>query len=145
MITSQTNILVPFHDVDSMNVAWHGHYVKYLEVARCEFLDLFSYGYQAMRDSGFAWPVVDMRIKYLRPLLFGQTISVECTLVEWEHRLKINYLIRDAVTQEKLTKAYTVQVAVDMQKQEMQFESPAILRRCLETYLGRSLLSVAQV
>lgn len=144
MITSHTQILVPFHDVDSMNVAWHGHYVKYLEVARCEFLDKFHYGYQAMRDSGFAWPVVDMRIKYLRPLLFGQNIDVECRLVEWEHRLKIEYLIRDAATKEKLTKAYTVQVAVDMEKQEMQFESPPILKDCLEKFLGQPLTTAHQ-
>ena len=30
-----TEILVPFFDVDTMHVVWHGHYVKYLEVARC--------------------------------------------------------------------------------------------------------------
>lgn len=32
-----TLIDVPFFDVDSMNIAWHGHYVKYLEIARCDF------------------------------------------------------------------------------------------------------------
>ena len=30
-----TDVTVPFFDVDSMNVVWHGHYVKYLEIARC--------------------------------------------------------------------------------------------------------------
>ena len=29
---------VPFFDVDSMDVVWHGHYVKYLELARCALL-----------------------------------------------------------------------------------------------------------
>jgi acyl-CoA thioester hydrolase len=28
-----TEILVPFFDIDTMNVVWHGHYVKYLEIA----------------------------------------------------------------------------------------------------------------
>lgn len=139
MIESKTEITVPFHDVDSMNVAWHGHYVKYLEVARCEFLDKFNYGYDAMRTSGFVWPIVDMRIKYIKPLVFGQKIIVECKLAEWENRLKINYIIRDAVTQQKLTKGYTVQVAVNMQSQEMEFETPPILKACLESYMGSSL------
>ena len=28
-------IRVPFHDVDLMEVVWHGHYAKYFEIARC--------------------------------------------------------------------------------------------------------------
>lgn len=131
MFSTTTDILVPFHDVDSMHVVWHGHYVKYLEVARCEFLEAFGYGYQAMRDSGFAWPVIDMRIKYIKPLHFGQRIRVHCALREWEYRLKIDYVISDVETGERLTKGYTIQVAVDMAKNEMCFESPAILQQKL--------------
>jgi acyl-CoA thioester hydrolase len=39
VLHSDTRILVPFFDIDTMNVVWHGHYVKYLEVARCALLD----------------------------------------------------------------------------------------------------------
>ena len=46
-------IIVPFHDVDSIGIAWHGHYAKYFEIARCALLDSFDYGYDAMRESGF--------------------------------------------------------------------------------------------
>ena len=59
-------ITVPFHDVDSIGVAWHGHYAKYFEIARCALLDSFGYGYDAMRESGFSWPVIDMRIRYVQ-------------------------------------------------------------------------------
>jgi acyl-CoA thioester hydrolase len=135
-LTTKTEILVPFHDVDSMNIAWHGHYVKYFEVARCEFLDSIGYGYRAMAESGFAWPVVDMRIKYVKPLYFDQKIRVETSLVEWEYRLKLNYLVVDAVTGEKLTKAYTVQVAINPQTKEMYFESPPILLQKLKERHG---------
>lgn len=31
---SDVFIDIPFFDVDVMGVAWHGHYVKYLEIAR---------------------------------------------------------------------------------------------------------------
>ncbi|MGH8486657.1 MAG: acyl-CoA thioesterase, partial [Pseudomonas sp.] len=41
-----TEILVPFFDVDSMLVVWHGHYVKYLEVARCALLDRLEHNYR---------------------------------------------------------------------------------------------------
>ncbi len=137
MYATETNIVVPFHDVDSMRVVWHGHYAKYLEVARCEFLDTLGYSYAAMEETGFAWPVIDMRLKYIKPLRFGQTICVRCTLREWEYRLKLDYVISDAQTGERLTKAYTIQVAVDQQTGEMCFESPPALRKRLEAVLGK--------
>ena len=28
-------LTVPFYDVDSMDIVWHGHYLKYFEDARC--------------------------------------------------------------------------------------------------------------
>lgn len=136
MYFTETDILVPFHDVDSMRVVWHGHYVKYLEVARCEFLDSLDYSYAAMEASGYAWPVIDMRLKYIKPLLFGQRVRVRCTLREWEYRLKLDYLISDADTGERLTKAYTIQVAVDPQTGVMCFESPSVLRERLEAVMG---------
>lgn len=118
---------IPFHDVDSMGIVWHGRYVKYFELARCELLNSFDYGYKAMQSSGYAWPVVDMRIKYVRPLRFEQDIVIETVLKEWEHRIKVSYIVRDAKTQEKLTTGYTVQVALDMKTEEMLYESPAVL------------------
>lgn len=137
MYATETEILIPFHDVDSMRVVWHGHYVKYLEVARCEFLESLNYSYRAMEESGYAWPMIDMRIKYIKPLQFGQKIRVACSLREWEYRLKIDYLISDAQTGERLTKAYSIQVAVDQQTGTMCFESPPVLRQCLEAVIGQ--------
>lgn len=127
MIQVETIIDVPFHDVDVMRVAWHGHYVKYFEIARCALLDKIEYNYPEMEQSGYAWPVIDLRIRYAHPLKFQQKVKVIATLVEWENRLKINYQIDDLVTGQRLTKGYTVQVAVDMSNNEMLFVSPAIL------------------
>ncbi len=133
MLSTETKITIPFHDVDSLRVAWHGHYVKYFEIARCQLLESFDYSYEQMIESGYAWPVVDMRIKYVKPLRFNQRVVVETQLAEWEYRLKIKYLIRDANSGVTLTKGYTIQVAVDMETQEICLESPLALK----TKLGK--------
>jgi acyl-CoA thioester hydrolase len=127
MRQAEVLIEIPFHDVDVMKVAWHGHYVKYFEIARCALLDSIDYNYPQMEASGFAWPVIDLRVRYAKPLHFQQKIRVIAKLTEWENRLKIDYLIEDAQTGQRLTKGYTVQVAVDMQNSEMLFVSPEIL------------------
>lgn len=125
--TASVEIEIPFHDVDSVNIVWHGHYVKYLEIARCRLLESFDYNYPQMRASGYVWPVIDIRLRYAGPVRFQQLIRVDASLVEWEHRLKINYLIYDVLTGKRLTKGYSVQVAVDSASGEMQLGSPEIL------------------
>ena len=127
MTKTEVVIEIPFHDVDVMYVAWHGHYVKYLEIARCALLDKIDYNYPQMKESGYAWPVIDIRIRYAYPLQFQQKVRVKAEVVEWENRLKLNYLIEDLETGKRLTKAYTIQVAVEMASGEMLLESPDIL------------------
>lgn len=120
-------IEAPFHDVDMMEVVWHGHYAKYFEIARGALLDKIDYNYPQMRDSGYAWPIVDFRTRFIRPITFRQKVSVSARITEYEMRLKIDYLITDAATGERLTKAYTVQAAIDMASQELVYPSPRIL------------------
>ena len=119
-------LLIPFHDCDPMQIVWHGHYIKYLEIARCELLDKFDYGYEKMRQSGYSWPVVEVRLKYVKPAQFGDKVFVHARMTEWEHRIKVSYEIINAKTQARLSKGYTVQVAVDLSTNEMCFESPPI-------------------
>lgn len=123
---------IPFHDIDVMGVAWHGHYVKYFEAARGALLRAFDYDYPQMRDSGYAWPVVECQVKYIRPATYGQQVRVTARLIEYENRLKIAYEILDAASGERLTRGHTVQVAVDAVSGELQFVSPAALITRLE-------------
>lgn len=117
-------IEVPFFDVDSMDIVWHGHYVKYLEVARCAFLSAIGYDYNVMKANGYGWPIVQLNLKYVRPAVFGQKIRVEVVLKEYESCLKFDYVISDIISSKKLTKASSMQVAVCMQTRETQFQTP---------------------
>ncbi|MBN1378374.1 MAG: acyl-CoA thioesterase [Gammaproteobacteria bacterium] len=130
-LSAEIKITVPFHDVDSAQVVWHGRYIKYFEIARNKLLDNFNYSHRAMEESGYLWPIIDLRVKYIRPLVLDQEILVNARITEWEFRLKIEYQIRDVVTLEKLTKAYTIQVAYDIKKNEMLYASPPILKNAL--------------
>jgi len=126
-LSAEVRIKVPFQDVDAMRIVWHGNYFRYFEEARAALLDKISYGYFEMKDSGYAWPVVDVRTKFIKPLLLQQEISVVAKLVEYENQLKIAYDIFDASTGERTTKGTTTQVAIDMATNEMCFVSPRIL------------------
>lgn len=131
---AEIEIDVPFHDVDSMNVVWHGHYLKYFELARCQLLEQFDYNYNQMRESGYAYPVIESHIRYAHGIIFNQKIRVVAKLVEWENRLKIDYIIYDAQSNKRLTKGYTIQVAVRIEDRELCLASPPILLQKLQQW-----------
>ena len=126
-LSHEIEVVPPFFDIDSMDIVWHGHYVKYLELARCALLDRFDYGYSRMRESGYAWPVIELRLKYVRAATFDQPLIVRATIVEWQNRLKIDYAIRDAKSGAKVNTATSIQVAVKMDTREMQYVCPRVL------------------
>jgi acyl-CoA thioester hydrolase len=103
---------VAFHDVDMVAVVWHGHYLRYLENVRWALMDRLGYGLQRMLD-------------YLRVARFGDRLLSRASLVEWESRLVINYLITDTRSGARVLRARTVQVAVDAANGELQFACPA--------------------
>jgi acyl-CoA thioester hydrolase len=136
VLQAEIEVLVPFFDVDSMEVVWHGHYIKYFEVARCALLDHIGHNYTQMRDAGYAWPIIDVQLRYMRGARFNQRIVVRADLVEWENRLKINYLISDADTGERMTRGSTVQVAVEIASREMLLASPEVFVEAVERALS---------
>ena len=135
VLQAEVELVVPFFDVDSMEVVWHGHYVKYFEEARCALLDRLGHNYRQMREAGYAWPVIDLQLRYIRGAQFGQRLMVRADLVEWENRLKIHYLISDAASGERMTRGSSVQVAVEIASREMLLASPRVLVEAVERAL----------
>ena len=127
-----------FHDVDLMGVVWHGHYLKYLETARWRLMDRLGYGFTAMRDSGYLWPIIEMHVRHIRSAAYGDRLSVTASLVEWQSRLAVNYLVADAASGERVARARSVQVAVLAKTGELQFASPADFVRRVESQLAKA-------
>lgn len=116
-----------FYDLDPMAIVWHGHYLKYFELARDALLSQFNYSYHQMLESGYVWPVVDVRLKYVKSAKLNQWLNVRASVAEFENRLKIDYRISDVDSGEKLTEGYTIQVAVEAKTERMLFVCPPIL------------------
>jgi len=135
LLSATIDVVVQFHDCDPMGVVWHGHYFKYFEVARCALLQRFDYDYPQMMDSGFFWPLIDAQVRYIGTARYGDVLTVQADLIEWENRLRIDYRIRHRDSGKRLTKGHSIQVAVTIASGEMQLASPPILRQKLEPLL----------
>lgn len=134
-LEASTVVQPQFYDLDPMNIVWHGNHVRFLEVARCALLAKIGYTYADMKRSGYAWPVVDLRLRYHRTIKLDQEVLIKVAITEWENRLKMIYDLTDRATGLRLARGHTVQVAVDIASEEMLWETPPILREKLAPYL----------
>ena len=126
-ILAEVLVEVPFHDVDLAGVVWHGHYVKYLENARWAVMDRIGFGLDAMLGSGFIWPIVGLEVKYIRAARYGERLRVQASIVEWDAKLVLNYLMLNAKDDTRVGRAQTTQVAVERETGTLQLVSPACL------------------
>lgn len=106
-------LTIPFHDVDIMEIVWHGNYVRYLEQARCAWLADMGYTYLQWRADGIVYPVAHIEVKYLKSAKFDEEIAIEIYLKDCETALRLDYIIKNT-KDEVLTKASTLQMAVSL-------------------------------
>ena len=135
-VRGEVRVRAPFHDVDPANVVWHGHYFKYFELARCVLLEKIGYDYDEMARSGFVWPIVDTRARFVRPVRFNQEVVVRAVLREWELRLVIDYTIVDDDGVE-YTRASTTQVPLDRETLELYLGTPEVLVERMRRYVAK--------
>jgi acyl-CoA thioester hydrolase len=134
-ISATIETTVAFHDIDIAGIVWHGHYLKYLENARWALMDRLGFGLDAMRESGYAWPIIELHVKYVQAAKFGDKLSVRASLTEWQNRVSMNYLVTASDSNERMARAQTVQVAVDARTRALQFVTPQPLLDCVANAL----------
>ncbi|WP_288749127.1 acyl-CoA thioesterase [uncultured Treponema sp.] len=138
LLEAEMPFKVEFYDVDTMGVVWHGNYIKYMEAVRCVLLDKIGYGYSEMMKEGFAFPVITINLKYVRSLVFGENAVIKAYLLEYKDRLRIKYEVLNSAGM-VATKGETVQIAVDWNTKETQFESPELfVQRVEETIRNKA-------
>jgi len=72
----ETRVRVRFNEVDSYQVAWHGHYVAWMEIGRNDLAGRFDLDADQVAAAGFLAPVVALELKYKRPARFNEELRV---------------------------------------------------------------------
>ncbi len=80
----ETTITVRFNEIDAYQVAWHGHYVAWLEVGRNELAGRFGLDAVQLVAAGYFGPVVNLELKYLRPARFNDHVRIQTTVQRTE-------------------------------------------------------------
>ena len=131
-VSTSVRLKVPYYDVDIMQVVWHGHYLKYFEVARQELfrecgVDLQRY----MKEKGYVFPIIRSMVKHIWPLRLDDEFI--CTAVLKEARVKIvlDFEIKLISNDKVCTKGRSEQVAVLVPEMEMVFLIPEEIKKAL--------------
>jgi acyl-CoA thioester hydrolase len=109
---------IRFEEVDMFNIAWHGHYMSYLDEGRIAFGDKYGLSYSAMKEAVVAAPIVQIHLDYITPLRFDQEVAVEAILY-WTNSLKLNFEYKLTAEGRLVARAYSVQLFVDLDGQTL--------------------------
>ncbi len=121
---------VPFHDLDPMQIVWHGNYLKYFDAAREGlFRSLGVDLYDFFLETGYLFPVIRSTVKYIEPLRYNDEFICSATLTEMTHKLVVDFEIHRTGTHAFCTKGRCEQAAVKHPGVELCFEVPEIFRQ----------------
>jgi len=113
-----------FSEVDSMNVVWHGNYLKYFEDARESFGMHYGMAYLDIYNSGYLTPIVKSEIEHKAPLKYGDRFRTKITMVKSiAAKIMYEYEITNLTTGKISALGKTVQVFIDGDG-ELQLVSP---------------------
>lgn len=126
---------VRFSEIDSMRVAWHGSYIKYLEDGRESFGRRYpGIGYAEISASGMYAPIVDVHVKYYGPLGLNDVAVIRTRYVyKMGARLDYSYEIRRERDNALCVKATTTQLFID-ENQQLMLEEPPYYKEWKKKY-----------
>lgn len=111
---------VRFEEVDMLNIAWHGHYVSFLDDGRVAFGDRYPVlSYRRLHEVRVAAPIVQLHLDYQAPLFFDEEMTVVATL-HWSEALRLNFSYRITGRDSRpVARAWSVQLLVDPERRTL--------------------------
>lgn len=106
---------VPFHDVDLTQRVWHGHYYKYLELARTALFRASGLDDDTLIPRRFSLYVIETRCRYISPLRYRDRMRVTAWFRDVEHRIAIDYEVTNLSAERAAARAQTILATVDLE------------------------------
>ena len=99
---------VPFHDVDALRIVWHGHYYKYLELARTQLLRSRKLDADDLIGLGIGLVMIEGACRYASPLFYADRVRVSAWFRDIKHRIFIAYEVTNLTRDRRAARAHTI-------------------------------------
>ena len=114
MFTFNLDLRVRYAETDRMGYVYYGNYAAYFETARVESLRSLGISYKQMEDEGVMLPVLEYHIKYFKPALYDDVLTVKLSITDLpDVRIRFTYETYNAEGVQ-LNRAETTLVFVDI-------------------------------
>lgn len=134
MITTDTKIRVRYDEVDKMGYVYHGNYAKYFHISRSELLRVIGICDKALESQNIILPVIEMSVKYLKPIYYDDEIIIQTTLAGIPtSRMEFNHKVYNQ-KHEIVNKANSVLVFVDANSRKP-MRAPIIIQEKIKSYI----------
>ncbi len=124
-LNNRIKVQVRFNEADPLGIVWHGHYIRYFEDGREAFGNMHGLGYLDVYKQGFVIPIVSVNCDFKRSLRYGDSVIVETTYLPCQAaKMKFNYRLYNAVTNELVATGSSVQVFLEKESSTLQLTNP---------------------
>ncbi len=120
------------HHTDYSGVVWHGSYITWMEEARVECLRSIGIEFADLVALGCDLPVVELSIRYHRPIKLGMAAIVKTRMVNVSG-VKINwdYQIQSPNFQDLYVSAQVTLIAIDRERGRIMRQLPEAMKEAL--------------
>jgi acyl-CoA thioester hydrolase len=130
--STEIEIVIPFHDLDPLQVVWHGNYLKYFDMARFDLFERLGVDLQEYyRKTNCIFPIIKTSTKYIIPLRHRDRIICKATLKDAQTKIIIDFEIRHAESGKICCKGTGEQAAVQLPETELLLKIPDDIRTAL--------------
>jgi acyl-CoA thioester hydrolase len=82
----RTAVQVRYAETDQQGVAYHAHYLVWMEVGRTAFLEALGFPYRRLEEEGVLFSVVEASCRYLDPARYADRVEITTRVTELRSR-----------------------------------------------------------
>ena len=90
---------INYYETDRMGVVHHSNYIRFLEEARCDWLEKVGMPFELLEEKGLTIPVLAVNCEYKHHVTFADVIQIKVFVKEYTGiRMTVGYDVRDKKT-----------------------------------------------
>ena len=99
---------INYYETDKMGIVHHSNYIRFLEEARCRWLEELNISMEKLENEGYTIPTLEVNCKYKYHVTSGDVLIIEPYIAEYNGiRMTIKYNVIEEKTKKVVIEAYT--------------------------------------
>lgn len=127
VLKTQVEHTVNFNEVDMIGVVWHGHYLKFFEMAREAFAREHGIDVDELMKAKIGAPIVKAGVKYKAPARYGETLIIEAKYkLDREPKFILKFRVMEKESKRLLAVGQTTQIFTNPEGEVYYFPPPML-------------------